>query len=611
MKKIRTNSMYVKSILSNAINIPEYQRAYEWKTDLIEGFFKDLFAEFENYQSLFDTSKINNEKYSSDLTFGDDEDVFYIGQVVKFKEDIVDGQQRLSSILIILKAIIDLLIESGHKNQFVFGNIWESGGNKPILKSSKADLEYSNKLFSEENWILASKDKERKKDVENSRFFKTNWFKNYQTVYQTLKETLKSSKIPSQNYENALLNLITFIRHKTWLTLIEINNVEDAVSFFEIMNSKSLPLTPADLIKNNFIKSQKNKESASETWNKVANELSNDSGDLTKYIRFVYICKYGYVSTKDLFTAATEKERNIVDDMSEYLESFKMISGKVDTDNLINDAQLNFIFNVGPRESLMPILLQIFKTHDKNYDQRTLLLNQLVAFSYKYFFQNGFKANAYSPAIVEICHDIANGKDQPFAKLFKILNEELKKVNKKDISSYDEVQTYFDDQETSAARKFAKSIYPLLFVKMNGSHDAKEVEIKKIEIASLDIEHIYPQTLDSTNSPWPFLDDKNLLWSIGNLLPISSSKNRAAKNSSFEIKYKYYTGRVNSKGETPSDDDKTQLSFSTLFDKLFVKIMPEISEKSHWNDKLIIEREKRIKELMKELDILYLNSGNK
>lgn len=611
MKKIKTSSMFIKKILNGEVNIPEYQRAYEWKVDMIDGFLKDLLLEFQNYLSVVETSKLTPDDYMTEIVNGDDEDVFYIGQIVKYREDVVDGQQRLSSILIIMKAIIDLHFEFEISNQVVYGNIWKPGTEKPILKSSKVDNTYSDQLFSKENWIAISKNKEKKKIDANADFLKTNWFKNYQSVYYTIRDLVRASEISKANYGNLLLNLIFFIKNKTWVTLIEIDNVEDAVSFFEIMNSKSLPLTPADLIKNNFIKSQKNKERASERWNKIVGDLSENSDDLTKFIRYVYICKHGNVSNKNLFTCATDDKKSIVDDMYEYFESFKMISGNGDTDNLINDAQLNFIFNVGPRESLIPILLQIFKTHEKNYEIRTKLLNELVAFSYKYFFVNGFKANAYSQEITQICNKLANGNVDSLNRLFEVYKEELKKVGKDDVVSYDDLQIYFDEKESSTAKKFAKSIYPLLYAKVNGNHDAKEIEIKKVEINSLDIEHIYPQNTDSANEIWPFLDDPNLLWNIGNLLPISSSKNRAAKNSSFEIKYKYYTGRVNSKGEVPSDDEESQLTFSTLFDKLFVKVMPEVNEKTQWNAQMILKRGENIKELMRELDILYLNSGNK
>ncbi|WP_081712881.1 DUF262 domain-containing protein [Burkholderia sp. AU4i] len=82
--------------------VPRFQREYSWQTEEVEEFWDDVVQQIK----LAPGKKIRNEEY-------------FIGCIVLVGEDsrpeylIVDGQQRLTTLTILLRVIVDRLSELG------------------------------------------------------------------------------------------------------------------------------------------------------------------------------------------------------------------------------------------------------------------------------------------------------------------------------------------------------------------------------------------------------------------------------------------------------------------------------------------------------------------
>ena len=75
--------------------IPDYQRPYAWNESECQTLWDDLFA--------FAIPDNNIER------FNDDSDEYYLGPIVTFenrqgKQEVIDGQQRLTTLLLLLRA---------------------------------------------------------------------------------------------------------------------------------------------------------------------------------------------------------------------------------------------------------------------------------------------------------------------------------------------------------------------------------------------------------------------------------------------------------------------------------------------------------------------------
>lgn len=194
----------INDLLSEHFFIPDYQRGYRWKRRQVKELLNDVleFCDKEN--------KSNNE--------------FYCLQPIVIKKrgeqwELVDGQQRLTTIFLILSFFNSRLAEKFKKNIFT--------------------LEYQTRIGSKE--YLKSLDEDRKE--ENIDFFHM-----FESFYEI--ETW------FENYENRINDIESVFLNKVQVIWYEINETIDAVEVFTRLNMGKIPLTNAELVKGLFLRSK-------------------------------------------------------------------------------------------------------------------------------------------------------------------------------------------------------------------------------------------------------------------------------------------------------------------------------------------------------------------
>ena len=100
--ELNADKQLVRKILSNknTYNIPRYQREYSWEKDEISEYFCDVLKQLK-----FDQNSVMSDDYfiGSILLTGDYNSS---GKIL----DVVDGQQRLTTITIFLSALADAFL---------------------------------------------------------------------------------------------------------------------------------------------------------------------------------------------------------------------------------------------------------------------------------------------------------------------------------------------------------------------------------------------------------------------------------------------------------------------------------------------------------------------
>ena len=93
---IEVNKQSVKQLLetgkANPFIIPEYQRPYAWGVDQIQTLFEDLW------------------EFTASIAGTDSKSTYFLGSVVSYEnekgeQEIIDGQQRITSLFLLLRAI--------------------------------------------------------------------------------------------------------------------------------------------------------------------------------------------------------------------------------------------------------------------------------------------------------------------------------------------------------------------------------------------------------------------------------------------------------------------------------------------------------------------------
>ncbi|HOU69680.1 MAG TPA: DUF262 domain-containing protein [Paludibacteraceae bacterium] len=211
----------IKDLVGMNFFIPSYQRGYRWK-------------EIEINALLDDINEFNTERDGK----------FYCLQplVVRKKDNryrIIDGQQRLTTILLTLKALNDNdlkteIIEYERDNYF---------SQLPFDYINEIQITANNKTQANSKYIEYIDDGNQDKDKIEFYYL----FTNYLHIRKWLQEN------SHEQLADKIKNDTCFI----WYN-IEIINDDDEYDIFRNLNSGKIPLTNAELIKALFLRNIKN-----------------------------------------------------------------------------------------------------------------------------------------------------------------------------------------------------------------------------------------------------------------------------------------------------------------------------------------------------------------
>lgn len=268
------NNISIKTIselLKCNFHIPSYQRGYRWTEQQVTDLLNDI--------NEFSPKEIANS----------DEKTWYCLQpiVVKQKDenewDVIDGQQRLTTIYLILYYLNQRYTEEGRVKLFEL-EYETREGSANYLKNELGKIE---------------------KDNSNIDYF------HISIAYQTIKGWFKEKKV-EKSFELKFNDFTKVIWYET-------SKTEDSIDIFTRINSGKIPLTNAELIKALFLNSSnftnadteklrlKQLEIASE-WDRIEYALQGDSfwyfinkneNNLATRIEFIFNLMYEVAQAED------------------------------------------------------------------------------------------------------------------------------------------------------------------------------------------------------------------------------------------------------------------------------------------------------------------------
>lgn len=227
--------------------VPDYQRPYSWGEEEIVTLFNDLL--------LFTEGDVSKKNKNSN-------DTYFLGTVISFKnengeQEIIDGQQRITSLFLLLRAIYTKLKTFSKKTNLydellseiepiLWKNVIKSeGAVKNVLISSSVINDEGNNILKGilENGVT--------KEEVNDRYSL-----NY-TLFQRLFDGLV--------YENPglMFEFVRYVLNRTLICPIITESQEGALNIFSTLNTRGMPLSESDIFKAkiyNFLDdSQKNR----------------------------------------------------------------------------------------------------------------------------------------------------------------------------------------------------------------------------------------------------------------------------------------------------------------------------------------------------------------
>lgn len=252
--------------------IPIFQRSYCWSLENWQDFWYDLTVHMTKAHDFF-LGSIVTKDLGKDATF-----------------EIIDGQQRITTCIILLAAIRDYLTEN--KNG-LSSEIQTYIAHKEALRAaqSRLNLNKNDDPFFQEHIIpLENKIGE----VKNRGLLLGE--RNILKTYQFFRDNLKAY---SPNIHKLLGNLLD----NTYVIVIQVTDDMQAYTVFETLNARGLDLTAADLIKNSVLAKASNErklDSVLILWDRISQNLSNYS--ITLFLKYYISMLQGMpIREKDLF----------------------------------------------------------------------------------------------------------------------------------------------------------------------------------------------------------------------------------------------------------------------------------------------------------------------
>lgn len=531
----------ISGILTEQITyqIPPYQRPYSWETENVEALLEDLWEAFirsddEYFIGSLITARVeNNESY-----------------------EVIDGQQRLTTLNLIFAALRDCIHDVNAKKQiedriFPKDALALNNAGKPRLLLRRSDQEFFLKHVLQNEPITT---------------------KRLDSPKEKLKDNLDLiKKFLGTNKSEADMKLFAgYILNHVYVVHVIADSRASAHRLFNVLNSTGVPLSNADLIKNHLftkLRETDDSEQLEAKWLELEQEVGLENLD-------IFLEQYRSSKTHEKASKALAIEFEVIinnTDVSpcEFLDSLiaaAEIYSKIKESSFKDPGSLRSVKSlnrVGFNEWIAPLMLFCAKQAEQTYSNYE---NDFIFLLEKITYQNWIRRLGRT-ARLTVYHQL------------------IKAIN--DNKNFDELHSIFiensNNQEFNQfinGEIYGKPFAQALLIRLDEAEEDSSVtrEYK----GRLSIEHILPKSLKHNYWKERFSEELHgiVLNKIGNLAMLSGVKNSKAQNYDFLQKKKIYSERQNN------------VSFT---------LTKEIIAIEDWNHEAINQRQERLTSIAENL----------
>jgi hypothetical protein len=537
-QKIESDKLLVKDIFLKWFRIPEYQRPYVWGEDQVIELLDDVMqARTSNPDSqYFLGSMVLSKNLKEEGT-------------TKYEEyDLLDGQQRLTTLFLITAVVRDLTpktniirLKTCHETIYQMAN---PDDNIPERLRIVYDIKDQVKDFINEyvkEYGGTAKEDELKLKISNKD--EDISIRNMAKAILNIREYFSNSRID---------DFFPYLRSNVLMIYVSAGELEDAFRLFTVMNSRGVKLRNSDILKaNNLgkIKDDTKRLDCAKKWEETESYFGEDFDAFLSHLRTILVKQKAAVSLLKEF------EDNIYNPTS-YDRTNKI---KTKLPALLNKGEDTFEFV----DKYKKHYEQLFE--NENYD----LTGSFELYNYLHLMRKGFEADFWVAPLLRYYDKFKTDQIINFVKALdnKFANDWLVGFTPtKRIENVNAIIQVIDDAKTandvflnSSLTHDNKYLLDTLAGNIYGRRAARYILLKldllyhghttKLEMpGTISIEHILPQN-PHDNSQWKtdFTDLEREEWTdkLGNLVLISRRKNSAQGNKEFaDKKDKYFKNNV-------------------------------------------------------------------
>ena len=537
--KVKAKEHYIKDLLNDKFlfDIPDYQRAYSWNKDNLKQLIDDI-------MDSIGLNKENNNVF-------EEYEPYFIGSIVlcskEYKDDgsglydVIDGQQRLTSIIILIATIRDLTKNEAYKN-ILSSLIYQKPNELMGIKESIRVRVRGKEAEFFKKYVLTEGGTDLVNEIDEKEISEAK--QNMLNAIRTFKEVFVDEN--GEVLESKLDEFTKYFLQKVVVVVITTDSFTSAFRLFNVINARGLPLTNADLLKSENLRviSEDKRNIYTDMWENIEQELGKDK--LEQIIGFMRTMKQNRKATATVYEEFSKKifvsEPDYIGvNFVEHLKEIKDLYNKyINEGNIELSSKDNSIYY----QNLVRIMRDFIP-----YDEWMVALIKFIE-----KFKNDEDILEFLKVLEKrIVIDWVNGNSfaDRLARVYKILEvidsssslEEIKKSNVF-ISDLERTTAYFrnslDDIEFYSKGRMLVPKYILIRLDMEKRNGEILDYTNKIML-----EHILPRNAKDAYWTTNFTVDERKNWcnKLGNLVIINGTKNTKLNNKAFAEKVEQYLSK--------------------------------------------------------------------
>lgn len=581
--------------------IPDFQREFVWKEENVDDLFTDISEETKHYTKILDDGK------------------YFLGNIVvignweenRTSYNVIDGQQRITTLMLLFKLLEQEMIERNLKDSFnrlflsiqdMYGDFEEDTGAHKVRLSYERDLTYAN--------LLTDYMEGEVPDTGNTdSIIESESERNLREVYNAISGNLR------EHDNDELIYLAKYLRDRVFVSVTSTEDMSVAYRVFETLNKRGKELDATDLIKNRLISyivnnnpREDDKEKFVKLWNETINSLTRtqykkDIVDTSKFLKHYIIGMFGENVTKseifNWFNFKIEEEINSPADVIRLAKDLKkaaelygdLYRGKYESFETTSVKNVRITLQVLGYQQMYSLFIMF---RDRSDEEKSKIASVIMRYAAMLVFTKT-QANQAEERIEHLANEyrkrIKDGESQEALTNFI---EEIETWIEENSQTAELLITreQFEDRKGELninGRKLLKLL--AIMTSENEEGELKKWSVEHIMPIQVSVENLINYNLESAQEHSRY---KNR---IGNLTPLESDLNTSGSNKSYEEKLEVYKETTNYLITKRIHNDLRTVMQSGSVSTFYEKINNNTSSYNDWDKTKIEERSNEIAKL--------------
>lgn len=539
-EKVKAKEYYIKDLLSNKFlfEIPDYQRAYSWTKENLKQLVDDIWESVE----------LNKSRGSKEF---DKYEPYFLGSIVlcskEYKDDgcgiydVIDGQQRLTSIIMLIATIRDLVDNEEYK-KVLSGLIYQEPN---ILMGIKESIRVKARGKEEEffkKYILTNGGTDLVKDLDITELSEAK--QNMVNAIEVFRSNFFNEE--GELLEEKLNEFIVYLLQKVVLVVITTESFTSAFRLFNVINARGLPLTDSDLLKSENLRviNPEIRKEYTDIWENHEQDLGKEK--LDQIIGFMRTMKLKSKAEESVYEEFSKKifraePEYLGVNFVNHLTAIKALYDKYIVDGTIEGVSeedkiyyknlINIMREFLPYDEWMAAVI---KFAEKFNDDKLVL--DFVKVLEKRLVIDWVNGNSFADRLNRVY------------EILEVIEEKdsLEEIKEAPVFLYDLERTtaYFENalNDIDFYSKGRMMIPKYIFVRLDMEKRPNETLDYSDKIM---IEHVLPRNAKEAYWKENFTAEQRRNWAnrFGNLVIISGAKNTRANNKAFAEKVEQYLSK--------------------------------------------------------------------